>query len=100
MSNEPRAGWLEDLTRREVLRRGLAGGAALSASSLLAACGSSGGGGGASSTADGGATQAKLRAGGILRVGATGGGAKDTIDAHIPTTDPRSTTASRSPPTT
>jgi peptide/nickel transport system substrate-binding protein len=87
MSDEPRAGWLDDLTRREVLRRGLAGGAALSASGLLAACGSSGGG--ATSTADGGGgAPAKLRAGGILRVGATGGGAKDTIDAHKPTTDP------------
>ena len=29
----------------------------------------------------------KLKTGGTLRVGATGGGAKDTIDAHIPTVD-------------
>ena len=32
--------------------------------------------------------QQKLRTGGVLRIGATGGGAKDTIDAHLPTTDP------------
>ncbi len=29
-----------------------------------------------------------IKAGGSLRVGATGGGAKDTIDAHLPTADP------------
>jgi peptide/nickel transport system substrate-binding protein len=87
MSNEPRAGRLEDLTRRDVLRGGIAGGAMLGAGGLLAACGGSSGGS-ASSTQSGGGTTAKLRTGGVLRVGATGGGAKDSIDAHIPTTDP------------
>jgi peptide/nickel transport system substrate-binding protein len=90
MSSEPRPGWLEDMTRRDALRKAVAGGAALSASGLLAACGSS------SSTSSGGASSSgtpapapqKLRTGGVLRIGATGGGAKDTIDAHLPTTDP------------
>jgi peptide/nickel transport system substrate-binding protein len=91
MSSEPRAGWLEEMTRREALRRAVAGGAVLSASGLLAACGGSdnGGGGGAAGTGSSGSSAtAKLRAGGILRVGATGGGAKDTIDAQGPVADP------------
>jgi peptide/nickel transport system substrate-binding protein len=89
MSSEPRSGWLEDMTRRDALRKAAAGGAALSASGLLAACGSSGSsGGGATSTGTPVPAQQKLRTGGVLRIGATGGGAKDTIDAHLPTTDP------------
>ncbi len=89
MSSEPRSGWLEDMTRRDALRKAAAGGAALSASGLLAACGSSSSsGGGASSTGTPVPAQQKLRTGGVLRIGATGGGAKDTIDAHLPTTDP------------
>src|SRR4051812_49458520 len=89
MSSEARSAWLEDMTRREALRRAIAGGAVLSASGLLAACGSSGGGGGGGPAGSGTApAQQKLRTGGVLRVGATGGGAKDTIDAHQPTTDP------------
>jgi peptide/nickel transport system substrate-binding protein len=89
MSSEPRSGWLEDMTRRDALRKAAAGGAALSASGLLAACGSSGtSSSGASSTGTPAPAQQKLKAGGVLRIGATGGGAKDTIDAHQPTTDP------------
>jgi peptide/nickel transport system substrate-binding protein len=91
MSSEPRPGWLQDMTRRDALRKAAAGGAALSASGLLAACGgsdSSSGGGGAANTGTGAPAPVKLRAGGTLRVGSTGGGAKDTIDAHLPTTDP------------
>jgi peptide/nickel transport system substrate-binding protein len=64
----------------------MAGGMMLSTSGLLAACG-----GGASSSASSSsspATTGKIKAGGSLRVGATGGGAKDTIDAHLPTADP------------
>ena len=34
------------------------------------------------------ASTGTLKSGGSLRVGATGGGAKDTIDAHLPTADP------------
>jgi peptide/nickel transport system substrate-binding protein len=90
MSNEARSAWFEDMTRREALRRAIAGGAVLSTSGLLAACGgsSSGGGGGSSSSSGAAPAPQKLRAGGVLRIGATGGGAKDTIDAHKPTTDP------------
>jgi len=77
------------MTRRDALRKAAAGGAALSASGLLAACGSSGtSSSGASSTGTPAPAQQKLKAGGVLRIGATGGGAKDTIDAHQPTTDP------------
>ena len=91
MSSEARSAWLDDMTRREALRRAIAGGAALSASGLLAACGgsdSSGGGGGAGTGRPPRRRTQKLRTGGVLRIGATGGGAKDTIDAHLPTTDP------------
>ena len=92
MSSEAKSAWLEDMTRREALRKAIAGGAMLSASGLLAACGGGGGGGGgggAASTGNSGSSAgAKLRAGGILRVGATGGGAKDTIDAQGPVADP------------
>jgi peptide/nickel transport system substrate-binding protein len=90
MSSDPRAGWLDELTRRQLLRQAAAGGLALSAGGVLAACGGgdSGGGGGTGSSAGNATTPAKLRAGGILRAGATGGGAKDSIDAHKPVTDP------------
>jgi peptide/nickel transport system substrate-binding protein len=89
MSSEPTPGWLQDMTRREALRKAAVGGAALSASGLLAACGGSdSSGGGAANTGTGAPAPVKLRAGGALRVGSTGGGAKDTIDAHLPTTDP------------
>src|SRR3954465_3299423 len=89
MSSEARSAWLEDMTRREALRRAIAGGAVLSASGLLAACGGSSGGGGGGATGSATApAQQKLRTGGVLRIGATGGGAKDSIDAHTPTTDP------------
>jgi peptide/nickel transport system substrate-binding protein len=88
MSSEAKAVWLEETTRREILRRGIATGAALSAGGLLAACGGDGGGGGSTTQGGNGGAPPRLRAGGVLRVGATGGGAKDTIDAHKPTTDP------------
>ncbi|MEA2228916.1 MAG: peptide/nickel transport system substrate-binding protein [Solirubrobacteraceae bacterium] len=87
MSSEPTRGWLEDLTRRDMLRQAIAGGATLGAGGLLAACGGSSGGSGTTTAGGGNTANAKLRAGGILRVGATGGGAKDTIDAHLPTVD-------------
>jgi peptide/nickel transport system substrate-binding protein len=78
------------LTRRQVLHGAIAGAGVLSAGGLLAACGSSSGGSGGSSATAGSspASTGKIKSGGSLRVGATGGGAKDTIDAHLPTADP------------
>jgi peptide/nickel transport system substrate-binding protein len=64
------------LTRAELLKRAAGGAVVLSTSGLLAACGSSGSSPGASTSKPAG------KSGGHLRVGATGGGAKDTIDAH------------------
>ena len=81
------------LTRRQVLHGALAGGAMLSAGGLLAACGgssgssASGGGGGGTAKSSPPST-GTIKPGGSLKVGATGGGAKDTIDAHLPTADP------------
>jgi peptide/nickel transport system substrate-binding protein len=81
---DPRLEWLEDaMTRRQVLR----GGAVLAAGGLIAACGGGGGGSNGGTQSGGAPVTGKLRTGGVLRVGATGGGPKDTIDAHIPTAD-------------
>lgn len=78
----------EGLTRRQVLHGALAGGAALSAGGLLAACGGSSASSSASTTAGSSpAATGAIKTGGSLSVGATGGGAKDTIDAHLPTAD-------------
>jgi hypothetical protein len=74
------------LTRAELLRRAAGGAALLSAGGLLAACGSSGS---SASTPTSGSSvgTGKAKAGGHLRIGATGGGAKDSIDAHLATAD-------------
>jgi peptide/nickel transport system substrate-binding protein len=72
------------LTRAELLRRAAGGAVLLSGGSLLAACGSSGSTGSSSASS---APKAAGKAGGHLRVGATGGGAKDSIDAHNATAD-------------
>ena len=73
-------------TRAELLRRAAGGAVLLGAPTLLAACGSSSspGSSSASSTTASGA----IKSGGNLRVGATGGGAKDVIDAHNAIADP------------
>ena len=88
MTTDPRLQWLDDpVTRRQVLRGALSGGVVLAAGGVLGACGGGGGdegGGGGGTPAQSGAN---LKTGGTLRVGATGGGAKDTIDAHRPTAD-------------
>jgi peptide/nickel transport system substrate-binding protein len=86
VTTDPRLEWLDDpVTRRQVLRGALSGGMVLAAGGVLGACGGDDGGGG------GGGTPAQkggeLKTGGMLRVAATGGGAKDTIDAHRPTAD-------------
>jgi peptide/nickel transport system substrate-binding protein len=88
---EPRTEWFEDgLTRRQVVRGAMAGGVAMSSAGLLAACGSDDddGGGGGSTTDTRTETEGGIKQGGTLRVGATGGGAEDTLDAHKPTSDP------------
>jgi peptide/nickel transport system substrate-binding protein len=74
------------LTRRQLMRGAVAGGTMLSAGALLAACGGSSGSSVASSSASSTAS-GPLKRGGALRVGVTGGGASDTIDAHTPTGD-------------
>src|SRR5579875_3982942 len=74
----------DGLTRAEMLRRAATGSAVLlGAGGLLAACGGSS----SSSATTSSAATGKASAGGVLRIGATGGGAKDTIDAHDPTAD-------------
>jgi peptide/nickel transport system substrate-binding protein len=74
------------LTRRDALRGALAGGVVLGAGGLLAACGSEDvdvptSNFGASSLKD-------VRSGGSLRIGVAGGGADDSIDAHVLTSVP------------
>jgi peptide/nickel transport system substrate-binding protein len=86
MARTDSGGWLDEaLTRRQVIRGGVTGGLALSAGGVLAACG---GGGGNGAQPSGQGQTVKLRHGGTLRIGATGGGAEDTLDAHKPTSDP------------
>jgi peptide/nickel transport system substrate-binding protein len=86
---DPRLEWIDDpVTRRQVLRGAATGAAVLGAGGILGACGGDdddggGGGGGGGTPAESG----QIRSGGTLRVGATGGGAEDTIDAHKPTVD-------------
>jgi peptide/nickel transport system substrate-binding protein len=74
------------LTRRDALRGALAGGVLVGAGGLLAACGSE--------TVDvptsnfGASSLKDVRNGGTLRVGVSGGGADDSIDAHLLTAVP------------
>jgi len=75
------------LTRAELLRRAAGGAVLLSAGGLIAACGSSGSSGSASSATSSSAATGAAKSGGHLRIGATGGGAKDSIDAHSATAD-------------
>jgi len=69
-----------NLTRREALQGALA----LSAGGLLAACGT----GEPLGSSASGASNVRVARGGTLRIGVAGGGAKDTLDAHAPVTDP------------
>ncbi len=73
------------LTRAELLRRAAGGAVLLSAGGLIAACGSSGSSSTAASSSS--AATGPAKTGGHLRIGATGGGAKDSIDAHSATAD-------------
>jgi peptide/nickel transport system substrate-binding protein len=81
MNQNPRRN--HDLSRRQLLRYSGLGVAAVAGSSFLAACGGDDGGGGNGS--GGGGSQSS---GGVLIHGATGGGAKDTLDPHQPVTNP------------
>jgi peptide/nickel transport system substrate-binding protein len=65
-----------------LLQRAAAGSALLMGGSVLAACGSS-----SSSSTQSTTSSAAIKPGGTLRIGATGGGAKDVIDAHTATAD-------------
>ena len=70
-----------NLSRRQVLGYlGLAA-AGVAGTGALAGCGSSSGSGGQSGSV-------APRTGGILTHGATGGSGKDTIDPHVPVTNP------------
>jgi peptide/nickel transport system substrate-binding protein len=74
------------LTRRDALRGAVAGGVLLGAGGILAACGSETVD---VPTGDFGATSLKgVRDGGTLRIGVSGGGADDSIDAHVLATVP------------
>lgn len=66
--------------RRALSRRGFLGAGAFAGTVLLAGCGS-----GAAQPAGPRAT-GEPRDGGVLRLGLTGGGASDTVDAHVPVT--------------
>jgi peptide/nickel transport system substrate-binding protein len=69
------------VTRRQVLRTG---GGIILGGGLLAACGGSGG----SSSTTTAVPASQMKSGGNLRIGSTGGGAQDSIDAHFATSDP------------
>ena len=75
----------QGLTRKELLRRAAAGSVlVVGGGGLLAACGGSSN---TSSAAQSSASTAGIKTGGNLRIGATGGGAKDTIDPNLATAD-------------
>ncbi|MBV8710563.1 MAG: ABC transporter substrate-binding protein [Solirubrobacterales bacterium] len=73
----------QPLTRRQVLHGALVGGATISAGGLLSACGGS-----ISPAVLVPPPIEPIKAGGSVRIGATGGGSKDVIDAHLPAVDP------------
>ena len=81
MNQDPRRNL--EISRRQLLRYTGAGVAAFAGSSFLAACGGDGGSDGGDGSSGG-----PQSSGGILIHGATGGGAKDTIDPHQPVTNP------------
>ena len=78
MNQNSRRNW--EISRRQLLRYSGVSAAAVAGSSFLAACGGDEGGPSGPSGPQG--------SGGILIHGATGGGAKDTIDPHAPVTAP------------
>ncbi|MBS1889087.1 MAG: ABC transporter substrate-binding protein [Actinobacteria bacterium] len=77
-----------EITRRRLLQVGGTGALAIGLGGVLAACGGGSSGGGAT-TGGGGGGGGTPRRGGTLRIGASGGGTSDTLDAQNPllTTD-------------
>lgn len=69
-------------TRRNLLQGAIAAGAFATLGPVLSACGSSSSGGGSSPS-----SAAGPKKGGHIRSGIGGGSAKDTLDAHIPTSE-------------
>jgi peptide/nickel transport system substrate-binding protein len=84
MQTPDRANRDSALTRRDLLRGGVAAAAFVTSGGLISACG------GSSTTISPptGVATGRIRAGGTLSVGLTGGSAKDTLDAHAPVSDP------------
>jgi peptide/nickel transport system substrate-binding protein len=78
VNQNSRRNW--EISRRQLLRYSGVSAAAVAGSSFLVACGGDEGGPSGPSGPQG--------SGGILIHGATGGGAKDTIDPHAPVTNP------------
>ena len=78
--NPSSSGINAEITRRRLLQVGGAGALAIGLGGVLAACG--GGNGAAELTGAGGGGGGKPVTGGTLRVGATGGGTSDTLDAQ------------------
>ncbi|MBS1881573.1 MAG: ABC transporter substrate-binding protein [Actinobacteria bacterium] len=71
-----------EITRRRLLQVGGTGALAIGLGGVLAACGGGGNSAGPSTGAGGGGTEGTPQRGGTLRVGATGGGTSDTLDAQ------------------
>jgi peptide/nickel transport system substrate-binding protein len=74
MTNQPQGPQNNAFSRRTLFKAGALAVAAVGGADLLAACGGGSGGGGGG----------KAQSGGTLIHGATGGSAKDTLDAHRP----------------
>lgn len=77
-SGQPHAA--EGITRRDVVRSGLAGGVLLAGGTVLGEL--------ARATGIAQAAAPKTKSGGALKIGTTGGGPSDSIDAHFATSDP------------
>ncbi len=78
--------WSEcDATRREFLARGLTAGLTVGGAGLIAGCGDRSSPGARTTPA---APVSGASASGTLRVGVSGGGPKETLDAHRPTSEP------------
>ena len=85
MTEEPNRETPWGLSRRKLLKSGVAGGLALSSAGILAACGSSSSGGGGSTVAlSTGPTGGTPVRGGTLRIGLLSAGSSETLDVRKP----------------